>query len=232
MFKKKHIPFFIIFFLFATILSYELTSLFLTDNNNPVEDDNKHSIEYEDELETSLETNNSIKADTIQLSRITPSTKIVYQYYYLRDDRLVTDEYEPPYYLIDMTRQQLEDYYDDWQIVSFSTDKVILRKSIDERESEEYYIIKEYEGRITVFYDYREAFDIAFEEAVAAGRYNQNEKENCFIEFMSLHKEHYLREILDKPISVLTLEEQKSIKEGLIVYKEEELIRLLENYTS
>lgn len=231
MLKKKHIPFYIIFVFLAIILSYEITSLLLLDADTQPEDEIA-PIEYEDEINTSLEANNAVKTDTTKLSRISPSTRIVYQYYYTKDQKLVTDEYEPPYYLIDMTRQQLENYYNDWEIISFSTEKVILRKSIDKRNSDGYYIIKEYDGHITVFYDYSEAFELAFEEAVASGKYKQNEKDKYFNEFMNMHKEHYLREIIDTPMTILPLDEQESIKEGIIVYGDEELIRILENYSS
>lgn len=229
--KKVYIPFIVVGIILTVILSYEITSLILLTSDEKKEESNVSKI-YEDETEDKLEANAVIQADTITLSRITPSTRIVYQYYYTMDDKLVTDECEPPYYLIDMTRQQLESYYTDWQLISFSAEKVILRKSINERDSKGYYIIKAYEGKIAVFYDYTEAFSVAFEEAVASGKYFENEKDIFFSEFINTNKEHYLREVLDTPLKSLSQEEQNQLNEGIIIYGDDELIRVLENYSS
>lgn len=229
--KKVYIPLIILGILLTVILSYQITSLILLNGDEKKEE---YSIPetYEDETESKLEANAVIQADTIKLSRISPSTRIVYQYYYTMDDKLVTDECEPPYYLVDMTRQQLESYYTDWQLISFSTDKVVLRKSINERESKGYYIVKAYEDKIAVFYDYTEAFEIAFEDALASGKYQEYEKNLFFDEFINMNKEHYLREVLDTPINTLSQEEQDKLNEGILIYGDDELVRLLENYSS
>ncbi|PKM50681.1 MAG: hypothetical protein CVV02_10375 [Firmicutes bacterium HGW-Firmicutes-7] len=229
--KKLYVPLIILGIVLAVVLSYEITSLVLL-KGQPKEDEFEEPITYEDEMDDHAPENIAIQADSLKLSRISPSTRIIYQYYYTMDDKLVTDECEPPYYLIDMTRNQLEGYYSDWQLISFASDRVVLRKSINERDSEGYYIIREYEGKIAVFYDYTEAFEVAFEEAVASGKYRSEEADLYFIEFINMNKEHYLREVLDTPMTILSPEEQVKIKEGLIVYGDEELIRILENYSS
>lgn len=232
--RKVYIPLIIIGILLTAILSYQITSLILlTDNKHQQEEYiNAETYEDEDEIDVNLETNAVIQTEAVRLSRITPSTRIVYQYYYTLDDKLVTDECEPPYYLIDMTRQQLEGYYTDWQLISFSTDKVVLRKSINERVTEGYYIIKAYNGKIAVFYDYTEAFELAFEEAIAAGKYTENERNSFFNEFININKDHYLREVLDTPINTLSTDEQNALTNGIQVYGDDELIRILENYSS
>lgn len=229
--KKVYIPLIFIGILLTVILSYQITSLILLTGDSGEEEMTVPEV-YEDEVEDKLQANAVIQADTIKLTRISPSTRIVYQYYYTMDDKLVTDECEPPYYLIDMTRQQLEDYYTDWQLISFASDKVVLRKSINERESKGYYIIKAYDDKIAVFHDYTEAFDAAFEEALASGKYQEGEEALFFDEFISMNKDHYLREVIDTHIGSLSEEEQDKLNEGISVYGDEELIRLLENYTS
>ncbi|PKM96015.1 MAG: hypothetical protein CVU84_04245 [Firmicutes bacterium HGW-Firmicutes-1] len=229
--KKMYVPLILLGIVLAVVLSYEITSLILLNGENK-SDDFEQPVTYEDELDDKADTSMAIQADTLKLSRISPSTRIVYQYYYTMDDKLVTDECEPPYYLIDMTRNQLEAYYTDWQLISFSSDKVVLRKSINERDSKGYYIIREFEGKMAVFYDYTEAFEIAFQEAVAVGKYHSDEEALYFVEFIHMNKDHYLREILDTPINILSPEEREKLKDGILVYGDEELIRILENYSS
>lgn len=232
--KKMLISSLIFFAILAGILSYEITTLVeishKTENEETTGDD---AAIYEDEPAPSdNNVSEVVAADTTKPSKITPSTRIVYQYYYTLDDKLVTDECEPPYYLIDMTRQQLEEYYKDWQLISFSSTQVVLRQSINQRDTKGYFIIHEYGGKIAVFYDYTDDFSAAFEEAVALGQYKDGEENNYFEKFMAQNAEHYLREVVDTPVSVLPTSEQEKLKNGILVYGEDELIKLLESYTS
>lgn len=100
----------------------------------------KDKIEEETEVvETSTE------------ARITPSTKMVYQYYYPQDDVMEQQEDVPPYFLLDLTFEDMQKLYDNWQVVSFSEKEVILRKTM-EGESDQRYIVGEQDGYIAVFY--------------------------------------------------------------------------------
>lgn len=88
----------------------------------------------------------------INTPRITPSTKLVYEYYYEEDGQVKVEEEVPPYFLIDMTRKDLEENYPDWQLKSFSQAEVVMRKNISGK-SKERYIIKEYDGYVAVFFE-------------------------------------------------------------------------------
>ncbi len=92
-------------------------------------------------------------SDTVQ--KITPSTKMVYEYYYPEDD--VTEVYEdvPPYFLIDYTLDDIKRCYSNWNILSFSDREVIMKKVVS-GPSRQRYIIGESDGFITVFYDFGE----------------------------------------------------------------------------
>ncbi|MBC7959302.1 MAG: hypothetical protein H7X94_05505 [Vallitaleaceae bacterium] len=223
-----------LFIVLAGVLSYEIARLFMMSEEESKEIAKEETPIFEDDVSTAadLDLEEVVPAETVQLSHITPSTRIVYQYYYTVDDKLVTDECEPPYYLIDMTRQQLETYYKDWQLISFSEEKVVIRQSIHSRDTKGYYIIKAFEGKIAVFFDYTEDFATAFEEAVALEQFKVGEEALYFTEFMKLNKDKYLREIVNTPVSVLPETEQEKLKQGISVYGEDELIRFLENYTS
>lgn len=87
----------------------------------------------------------------VSQEKITLSTKMVYEYYYEDDDKTEVLEEVPPYFLIDMTRINLEENFKDWQIQSFSSKEVVMRKNI-KGQSSQHYILGEYEGYIAVFY--------------------------------------------------------------------------------
>lgn len=95
------------------------------------------------------ETNRS--QDASSSVRITASTKMVYEYHYLRDgltDRIVDT---PPYFLLDYTEDALKEAFVDWLVLSFDDREVIMRKEVDSY-SNQYYVVREYEGYVAVFY--------------------------------------------------------------------------------
>lgn len=143
-----------------------------------------------------------VSVDTVKEPKIMSSTRIEYQNYYTLDDKLeIEKEVEPPYYMINLTREQIEEFYPEYQLISFSPEKVILRTIIEDR-SDKYYIVKRHNTNIGVFHDYRD-------------------EEN------DVDIEDYLRDTIDIQVNNLVWEEQEKLNEGIIVYGEEELSEIL-----
>ncbi|NLM13003.1 MAG: hypothetical protein GX209_04575 [Epulopiscium sp.] len=132
--------------------------------------------------------------------KIARSTQMVYQYYYEEDGKTVEETIEPPYFLIGLTRDELQEKYSDWQISYFSDQKVVMKKNIASK-SPYHFVVGVYNGYIAIFYNNEEG-------------------------------ELEIKEITETPISSLPIEEQNKLKEGIKVYGEEALIRILEDYTS
>ena len=84
--------------------------------------------------------------------KITPSTKIVYRYYYTEDNVIETQEEVPPYFLLDLTLSDMLKYYATWDIVSFSSREVIMQKTVI-GASNQRYVVGEKDGYIAVFYE-------------------------------------------------------------------------------
>jgi hypothetical protein len=83
---------------------------------------------------------------------ITKNTKLICRYFYTLDR--VTKEYmeTAPAYLHGLNMEQLSDIYKDWEIIRFSSERVIMRTVI-EGMSTEVYLIGETEGKIAVYLD-------------------------------------------------------------------------------
>lgn len=84
--------------------------------------------------------------------KITPSTKIVYRYYYTDDQVMEEQEEVPPYFLLDLTLEDMLKYYSTWEIVSFSSKEVIMQKTVY-GPSHQRYVVGEKDGYIAVFYE-------------------------------------------------------------------------------
>lgn len=103
------------------------------------------------ETEAILNQNMEEAAAVSTEDKITPSTKMVYEYYYTEDGVTEREEAVPPYFMLDLTLNDLVKYYEEWTVISFSPREVVMRRVIDGK-SEQQYIIGEYEGYVAVFY--------------------------------------------------------------------------------
>jgi len=152
MVKKKEFWITVCLTIFTALGTFFLTYIsvnqkFINQNYANETTTNEYVINQEETLE---ETTKAVVA--VNVPRITPSTKLVYEYYYEDDGQVKVEEEVPPYFLIDMTRKDLEENYPDWQLKSFSQAEVVMRKNISGK-SKERYIIKEYDGYVAVFFE-------------------------------------------------------------------------------
>lgn len=76
----------------------------------------------------------------------------VIEFIYNYSDGFSNSQYTlPENYMIGYDKQQLMNIYKDWQMESFSPNKVIFEKSIND-DSPYHYILKEHKGYVGVFY--------------------------------------------------------------------------------
>jgi len=81
---------------------------------------------------------------------IASDTRIVYEYYYADGFTERTDELSPDF-LLGKTKTELERTLIDWDVLLFSENEVILRKTMT-TNSNQHYILGVYEGYLAVFY--------------------------------------------------------------------------------
>lgn len=121
-------------------------------NQNPINDIETKTYTLEDDIKNQEQQTETTEVAAVNIARITPSTKLVYEYYYEGDGQTKREEEVPPYFLLDMTRQDIEEKYPDWQLKSFSNSEVVMRKNIAGKVKERY-IIGEYDGYVAVFFE-------------------------------------------------------------------------------
>ena len=102
-------------------------------NNSP---DNKNDplITAEQDAEAPAASDNIVPPpepeQTSGQLRIKPSTRIVFESVNQAGNKtLVTDE-APPYFLVDLSQNKVQEYYPDWNIVEFDENTVKLRRTI------------------------------------------------------------------------------------------------------
>lgn len=80
--------------------------------------------------------------------KINEDTVMIYEY--LNNDGKILKVLEdlPPYYLIGLDRDDINEVFQGWSMYSFSSDKVVLQKVI---EDEENYFLSSYNGKVAIF---------------------------------------------------------------------------------
>ncbi len=131
---------------------------------------------------------------------VQPHSEIVYEYLYTKDNITKAVEQPAQSYIVGMNKEELEDAFLEWQVVSFSEDEVILRKSI-QGKSDEVYLIGQMNGYITIFYE-------------------------------DEYKEMKLKEMTQIPLSILPEYEQRQLIEGIFILGEENLLRLMADFST
>jgi len=97
--------------------------------------------------------NSQEKQDTeSQKQKTNENTKMIYEYYYKGDGTTKVQEEALPPSLVNKSREAIENAFNEWSVVTFNTDQIVLRKDIDGTSAVNY-ILKEYDGFVAVFYD-------------------------------------------------------------------------------
>jgi hypothetical protein len=97
-----------------------------------------------------VEIENAIVNANSREEKITPNTKFVLRKYYEECGHSINEYVELPQELINMTKEELEKQYKDWNVYTFSENEVILIKNINDY-CDQHYILKELDGYVGVY---------------------------------------------------------------------------------
>ena len=132
----------------------ESVTLYLTGNNQEYEitlnESNKNIVEAKDRDEENLISNEVLQASAIE-EKILPTAEFAMKKVYNECGHFKFEYAELPQELVNLTEEELEAYYKDWEIEEFSPSKIILTKEINSL-CDEHFIIKLGEKYVQVFH--------------------------------------------------------------------------------
>lgn len=124
--------------------------------NKEGEIDNKNynmQIANDIEQENIVEYNtliNDIEVSSIEEEKISPNATLILKKHYEECDHIIKEYIKIPEEYVNLTKEELIEKQDDWEIESFSKDKIILIKQVDGL-CNEHYVLKENNGTIVVY---------------------------------------------------------------------------------
>lgn len=110
-----------------------------------------NSTKEENILQNSVAKNLQNAISNLEEEKTTKDTKLIYEYMYNPSGNIRKTEKQIPIELANKSRKIIENTFDEWSVITFSPQKVVLRKNIDSKNTS--YILKEYQGFISVFYN-------------------------------------------------------------------------------
>ena len=159
---KKIVFYGILIFIFSIGVGFVFSKLWvnqkLSDANLKVVGDelhflnesNKNIVEAKDRDEENLISNEVLQASAIE-EKILPTAEFAMKKVYNECGHFKFEYAELPQELINLTEEELESYYKDWEIEEFSPSKIILTKEINSL-CDEHFIIKLGEKYVQVFH--------------------------------------------------------------------------------
>lgn len=92
-------------------------------------------------------TNEVIEDNTIetisQETKTTPNTVLTLKKYYTKCGHTINDKSIIPEEMVNLSKEEIENSYTDWEIEEFSAEEIILTKTLDEFCGEHYYLTEE-----------------------------------------------------------------------------------------
>lgn len=129
-------------------------------------------------------------------------TKLIFKTNYEECGHEILNEETTTQDTVNLTEEELKEIYDEWRIVDFNSNQVILSKTLDGK-CLNHYIVKVYEGKVGLFYQ------------------ESSQNESSFIKFIDYINLEQLRQ-----------DDRDKIKNGILIDSDEELAQLIEDFNS
>ena len=145
----------IVFFISLVILAVVsgIVAYFVTKSNktSKIADNNNYiSEKIEDECtEEYVEEQNTTAVTSVE-ERVSANAILILKKYYIQCDHTINEYVELPKELVNMTKDEVQKHYPDWEVIGFEKGKVILYKEFDEVCGEHFKLRVE-NGKVVVY---------------------------------------------------------------------------------
>lgn len=141
---------FIIVFSITTVIVYNKNKKIDMENEIKLSDleDDKITDECTDEYEA-LHLEDVTETNSSQV-KVSPNCELILSKFYDKCEHTISENVELPQELINMTKDDLEEYFKDWKVEEFSSNKIVLYKRC-EGQCDEHFLLKNIDGKIVIF---------------------------------------------------------------------------------
>lgn len=133
----------------ATI--YSIYAIFSSESDIEEEQENINVAEkIEDECTEEYIENETAKVTSVMEEKVSANAILILKKYYTKCEHTINEYVELPKELVNMTKDQVQEQYKDWEVIGFSPEKVTLYKEFDD-VCGEHFKLKIEDGKIVVY---------------------------------------------------------------------------------
>lgn len=145
--------------------------------------------EYEMMQEETLTTN-------ANQEKISPNCKLILRKYYKTCKDEINEYIKIPENLINCTQQELQNQYMGWEVKEFSNDQIILYKEF-EGECGEHYVLRDEEGKITIYKATDDGEGVLYEKTDISTDYLPKEDRESIKNGLKVNGKEKLNELIE-----------------------------------
>ena len=165
----------IVFFISLVILAVVsgIVAYFVTKSNKTpkIADNNNYiSEKIEDECtEEYVEEQNTTAVTSVE-ERVSANAILILKKYYIQCDHTINEYVELPQELVNMTKEQVQAHYPDWEVIGFEKGKIILYKEFD-GVCGEHFKLRVENGKVVIYLVSQEGRESLYEKTNISSEY-------------------------------------------------------------
>ena len=165
----------IVFFISLVILAVVsgIVAYFVTKSNKTpkIADNNNYiSEKIEDECtEEYVEEQNTTAVTSVE-ERVSANAILILKKYYIQCDHTINEYVELPQELVNMTKEQVQAHYPDWEVIGFEKGKIILYKEFD-GVCGEHFKFRVENGKVVIYLVSQEGRESLYEKTNISSEY-------------------------------------------------------------
>ncbi len=104
----------------------------------------------EDECTDEYEEEQNTRPVSVTEEKVSANAELILKKYYSQCDHTINEYVELPQELVNMTKDEVNEHYPEWEVIGFSPDKVTLYKEFDD-DCKEHFKLKIEDGKVVVY---------------------------------------------------------------------------------
>ena len=128
--------------------------------------------------------------------KISPNCSLILNRYYVECGHTIEEYKNIPETLVNKTREELQEEYENWEIEKFSSNEIILYRQFDS-ECGEHYIVRDKDGKVTIFNVLDDGVEEEIEQTEIYTEYLPEEDRNNIINGIRVNTKQELNQLIE-----------------------------------
>lgn len=154
---------------FATI--YSIYAIFSEESDIEEEENDTYiSEQVSDECTEEYIASQTAKTVSVEEEKVSANALMILKKYYIKCEHTINEYVELPKEIVNMTEEEVKSQYPEWEVIGFSSDKVILYKEFDD-VCGEHFKLKVEDGKVVIYKENTDGTESIYEKTNISSEY-------------------------------------------------------------